>query len=89
MHSDFVTVAGSTYRLFDIGGVVAIVGSGPDLHRLGSSPTHGRSIAPSRCQDEPTKTDRRYSKRSLPRRLTKTPQPWLPVLPGRGSRRAL
>jgi phosphatidylglycerophosphate synthase len=26
MHSDFVTVAGSTYRLFDIGGVVAIVG---------------------------------------------------------------
>jgi archaetidylinositol phosphate synthase len=26
MHSDFVTVAGSTYRLFDIGGIVAIVG---------------------------------------------------------------
>jgi len=26
MHSDFVTVAGSTHRLFDIGGVVAIVG---------------------------------------------------------------
>jgi archaetidylinositol phosphate synthase len=26
MHSDFVTMAGSTYRLFDIGGVVAIVG---------------------------------------------------------------
>src|SRR5262245_55621319 len=26
MHSDFVTVAGSTYRLFDIGGVVAILG---------------------------------------------------------------
>ena len=26
MHSDFVTMAGSTYRLFDIGGVVAIIG---------------------------------------------------------------
>jgi phosphatidylglycerophosphate synthase len=26
MHSDFVTLAGSTYRLFDIGGVLAIVG---------------------------------------------------------------
>ena len=26
MHSDVVTLAGSTYRLFDIGGVVAIVG---------------------------------------------------------------
>jgi len=26
MHSDFVTLAGSTYRLFDIGGVVAIIG---------------------------------------------------------------
>ena len=26
MHSDFVTMAGSTYRLFDIGGVLAIVG---------------------------------------------------------------
>ena len=26
MHSDLVTLAGSTYRLFDIGGVVAIIG---------------------------------------------------------------
>jgi len=26
MHSDFVTLAGSTYRLFDIGGVLAMVG---------------------------------------------------------------
>jgi phosphatidylglycerophosphate synthase len=26
MHSDFVSLAGSTYRLFDIGGVVAIIG---------------------------------------------------------------
>lgn len=26
MHSDFVTMAGSTYRLFDVGGLLAIVG---------------------------------------------------------------
>jgi archaetidylinositol phosphate synthase len=26
MHSDFVTMAGSTYRLFDVGGVAAIIG---------------------------------------------------------------
>src|SRR5207344_1409477 len=26
MHSDFVTLAGSTHRLFDIGGMVAIIG---------------------------------------------------------------
>ena len=26
MHSDFVTIAGADYRLFDVGGVVAIAG---------------------------------------------------------------